>query len=249
MRKHTAAIMLFLLASVCAQHSTENISALEMRLLKAVCNEVKEGDACRIPYPYSNEFSGICCGGLCRPRTLSCDKPSEPGPSLFDAMKTAPCRNKETGEYCDIPQELKDRFGLSGVCCYGECIYWRNECYPNVSSLDSTKKTSSVAAGYGFRLLLPAVVILLLISAAAIYFSKRKKDIDYNSEISRLVKEKKRIEEMIELAKSKYHRRVLDEDSFREIVKENQKKLIEIEARINDLEERMKRLEKSTNWM
>ena len=66
---------------------------------------------------------------------------------------------------------------------------------------------------------------------------------DYELELTRLRDEKKSIEEMIKLAQVKFHKRKLDEESFREIVRDEQKKLIEVEARMQDLEERMTRLE------
>lgn len=48
------------------------------------------------------------------------------------------------------------------------------------------------------------------------------------------------IEKMVELSKQKYHRRLLDEQSFREIVKDYQKKLIELESEISKLEGKKK---------
>ncbi|MCX6695523.1 MAG: AAA family ATPase, partial [Candidatus Altiarchaeota archaeon] len=52
-----------------------------------------------------------------------------------------------------------------------------------------------------------------------------------------LLRQKAEIESMIELAKSKYHKRELDEESFREITRDDQKKLIEIESKLNKLSE------------
>ncbi len=55
-------------------------------------------------------------------------------------------------------------------------------------------------------------------------------------ELTTLKKERDRIEYMINLTKTKFHKRKLDEESFREIVRDYQKKLIEIETRIKELE-------------
>ena len=55
---------------------------------------------------------------------------------------------------------------------------------------------------------------------------------------------KKRIEYLIKLAESKYHRRKLDEESFREIVRDQQKKLMEIEAKISEIGDEIKELAK-----
>lgn len=68
--------------------------------------------------------------------------------------------------------------------------------------------------------------------------------VDYEMEIVQLQNRKKELEEMIKIATHKFHRRKLDDQSFREIVRDQQGKLIEIEAKINDIEERMSKLEK-----
>jgi hypothetical protein len=54
-------------------------------------------------------------------------------------------------------------------------------------------------------------------------------------DLNDLVKEKAEIESEIELTKTKYHKRLIDEESFREIVRDQQKKLIEIETRIKSI--------------
>ncbi len=68
-------------------------------------------------------------------------------------------------------------------------------------------------------------------------------DVSEATELSKLQDERKTLEEMIILAKKKYHKRKLDEESFREIVKDPQKKLIEIETKINQIEARVQKLE------
>ncbi|MFH0861351.1 MAG: hypothetical protein V1921_09135 [Candidatus Altiarchaeota archaeon] len=57
-----------------------------------------------------------------------------------------------------------------------------------------------------------------------------------STHLTELRNKRKEIENMIELSKQKYHRRLLDEQSFREIVKDYQKKLIELESEISQLE-------------
>ncbi|MBM3309447.1 MAG: hypothetical protein FJY77_04255 [Candidatus Altiarchaeales archaeon] len=54
-------------------------------------------------------------------------------------------------------------------------------------------------------------------------------------ELEELQNKKKDLEGMIELTKRKYHQRELDEKSFSDIIKDQQKQIIEIEARINKL--------------
>jgi len=59
-------------------------------------------------------------------------------------------------------------------------------------------------------------------------------------ELERLKKEKYDIEYRIGLSKSQFHQRKLDEESFREIVRDYQKRLIDIESRIKNLEWELK---------
>ncbi|OYT53386.1 MAG: hypothetical protein B6U72_05990 [Candidatus Altiarchaeales archaeon ex4484_2] len=54
-------------------------------------------------------------------------------------------------------------------------------------------------------------------------------------EVSTLEKKRDRIELMIKMAQLKFHKRKLDDESFREIVRDKQKDLIEIEARLSEL--------------
>jgi len=54
----------------------------------------------------------------------------------------------------------------------------------------------------------------------------------------------KKIEEIIKIAKIKYYKRKLDEESYRKIVGENQQKLIEIETDMRELERRVEKIEK-----
>lgn len=57
-----------------------------------------------------------------------------------------------------------------------------------------------------------------------------------DDELTALMKERDKLEYMINMCRLKYHKRALDEESFREIVRDYQKRLIEIEARIKELE-------------
>lgn len=112
---------------------------------------------------------------------------------------------------------------------------------------DKTRAENTQGSDWGQLLLLAGIVIACLLAAVlVVYLATRRRGTPIEGEelqIQNLLKEKKTVEEMIELAKAKYHKRTLDEDSFKEIVKENQKKLIEIETRIGDLEARTKKLE------
>lgn len=55
-------------------------------------------------------------------------------------------------------------------------------------------------------------------------------------ELSNLKKEKKQLEYMINLTRTKYHERSINEESYREIIRDYQEKLIEVEAKIAAME-------------
>ncbi len=57
-------------------------------------------------------------------------------------------------------------------------------------------------------------------------------------ELTALEKKRDRINLMVKMAQLKFHKRQLDEESFREIIRDKQKELIEIEARISELKEK-----------
>ncbi len=60
-------------------------------------------------------------------------------------------------------------------------------------------------------------------------------------EVSTLEKKRDRIELMIKMAQLKFHKRQIDDESFREIVRDKQKDLIEIEARLSELKKQKKK--------
>jgi hypothetical protein len=71
----------------------------------------------------------------------------------------------------------------------------------------------------------------------------QKKSYSVDNELIELQKKKDEIEEIIRIAKVKYYKRKLDEDSYKGIVKDNQEKLIQVEAKIGKIENRISRLE------
>ncbi|MBN2250862.1 MAG: hypothetical protein JW724_02155 [Candidatus Altiarchaeota archaeon] len=58
-------------------------------------------------------------------------------------------------------------------------------------------------------------------------------------ELTELQNQKQHIEELIKRTKVKYHKREIDEESFREIVKDYQKQLMEINVKIWELEKNL----------
>ena len=131
-----------------------------------------------------------------------------------------------------------------------------------MSTSESVDSINFKMKDIGFRVVvIVAVVILLIILIDQIYLRKRReiKELDKErqkleekmgtsgeapdlrftgreGELMGLKKEKTQFEYMINLTNIKYHTRKLDEESFREIVRDYQKKLIEIEIKIKELE-------------
>jgi len=62
-----------------------------------------------------------------------------------------------------------------------------------------------------------------------------KKIEEESNELKNLQEERAKVEELIRNTKSKYHKREIDEESFREIVKDYQKELMEITLKIDRL--------------
>ncbi len=117
------------------------------------------------------------------------------------------------------------------------------------AGLQPSKKTAGV-------FLFPGLMLVIVLTAVVVFLWRRRKShkkthskgagAGVDVELLKLQDEKKSIEEMIRIAKKKYHNRMLDEESFREIVRDHQKKLIEIEARINQIERRVQVLEEKS---
>lgn len=122
--------------------------------------------------------------------------------------------------------------------------------YPKVAIDRTGGSSGDSAVGKGLALLAILGIVALVIGATAILYIKHKGGASAqsihmgdDSELKRLQREKEEIEEMIRIAKVKFYKRKLDEESYKSIVKDNQEKLIKIEAEINGLERRVKKLE------
>jgi hypothetical protein len=101
--------------------------------------------------------------------------------------------------------------------------------------------TVVVQAAGGLRQYLPlaiaAAVLVAVVAAFTVFLIRSKKTItpgkpESGKSVEELLREKEEVEKMLAIAKAKYHRRELDEESFREIVRDNQKRIIEIELKI-----------------
>ena len=165
----------------------------------------------------------------------------------------------------DIPPERGyDIYARVGEMPTMQSVYVSPGQIQTVNFKISVKKVTNeqFTEDIGFRVVvIVAVVILLIILIDQIYLRKRReiKELDKErqkleekmgtsgeapdlrftgreGELMGLKKEKTQFEYMINLTNIKYHTRKLDEESFREIVRDYQKKLIEIEIKIKELE-------------
>jgi uncharacterized membrane protein len=92
--------------------------------------------------------------------------------------------------------------------------------------------SSSVVEKYGFGIVVVVAVLILLIILIDQLILRRPK----TPGLKELRRERDHLQEMIDLAKNKYHKREIDEESFREIIKDKQERLIELESKIRELE-------------
>ncbi len=86
---------------------------------------------------------------------------------------------------------------------------------------------------YGIGIVI-AVALLVVILIVYDQVSSRKKS--RGPDLGELRRERDQLREMVNMAKAKYHRREIDEESFREITRDQQERLIELESRIKVLE-------------
>ena len=103
-------------------------------------------------------------------------------------------------------------------------------------------------ADLGLVFILALVIVIVIIVILAYFLTKKKTPPvvaapPQDDELTSLHKQRVEVEERIKIAKVKYYKRKLDEDSYKEIVKDNQEKLIEIEAKIGELQKRLTKLE------
>ncbi len=105
-----------------------NLPAVESELMKYFCKDVRNNKECNIPSQWAEDFWGVCCGGLCNSFTKDCRHSVNSEVSLLDVMVKLPCKDAGTGDRCDIPDELSEKYNLWGICCYNKCNYWEEEC-------------------------------------------------------------------------------------------------------------------------
>jgi 5-hydroxyisourate hydrolase-like protein (transthyretin family) len=155
------------------------------------------------------------------------------------------------GQYYDIYVRLGDPNPYQRT----QSVVQKNGVYTiNFNVHTETNYSERVVERYGFWIVVVvAAIILLVILFDQLFFRRRrvvkaledeqvklKKRLEETTEepkdeLARLEKERDKMYYMINLSKIKFHKRELDEESFREIVRDYEKKLIEIEARIEEL--------------
>jgi len=101
----------------------------------------------------------------------------------------------------------------------------------NFNIASESAYSSPVVEKYGFAVVVVvAFIILAVIFADQLFFRRARKP-----KLGDLERQRDQIRERIELTRAKYHHREMDEQSFREITKSQQEKLIEIESNIREL--------------
>jgi len=87
-----------------------------------------------------------------------------------------------------------------------------------------------------YLILAAAIIGVAVVAFIIVLLIRSKKKVTLEDEkpktVEELQQQKDEIENMMSIAKAKYHRRELDEESFREIIRDNQKKVIELELKI-----------------
>jgi len=255
--------------SNCYQIPPEDQEPAVNIIKKLLCFNRKENEVCVLTDKKTGKnLEGKCCDGMCYFTLNSCDElitgreplnmssPREPTPEamevsvdeLKEKIKILSCLGIPDNSKCEIPENLAREYNLWGVCCDEKCCFRVDVCTDKpTDDKDDNGAAFLILLLFGLIVFLVFIVFLLLIYR----FIRKKKtpkpeitpSSDYQLELIRLNDEKKSIEEMIKLAQFKFHKRKLDEESFREIVRDQQKKLIEIEANIKDIERRITKIE------
>ncbi len=243
----------------CDEKEPPNIVSLISIIRKLLCVDKRENDDCVIQREVTGEeLRGKCCGGECIFGIRNCDElkagePTAKGPEmetddLLKSLETLSCLGIPDGDRCQIPEHIAKEFNLFGVCCDEKCSFRTTTCSPNIIKEDESESMKNLLQIALVALIAVIAFILLIL----LVYKLLKKDKacgtppppDYSLELNRLNNEKRSLEEMIKLAHIKFNKRKLDGESFREIVRDHQKKLIEIETQINNLGKRVDEIEK-----
>ncbi len=243
----------------CDEEEPPKIVSIVDILKKLLCVDKRENDDCVIQREVTGEeLKGKCCGGECLFGIRNCDElkagePTARGPEvetddLLKNLETLSCLGIPDGGRCQIPEHITKEFNLFGVCCDEKCSFRTTQCSPNIIKEDKPDPMKNLLQIALVAFIAVIAFILLILLVYKLLKKGRAGEVppppDYELELNRLNDEKRSIEGMIKLAHIKFNKRKLDEESFREIVRDHQKKLIEIEMQINDLGKRIDKIEK-----
>lgn len=181
----------------------------------------------------------------------------EPGQKMIYARVTSPTVEANSNDrYSKVVTVLPGAAG-PGSEVGSNGIVGSGGSQPNPVIGEGGDALSGGAKGGLSRLQVIAVilVIIIIIIIAVVYLIRRKNapvpqgpqmvlTDTVEIELDSLRKEKEELEEAINIAKIKFYKRQMDEDSYKEIVKDHQEKLTRIEARMAGIEKRVTRLEK-----
>lgn len=101
----------------------------------------------------------------------------------------------------------------------------------NVAVESSYQNTIIDKYGIGIVIAVAVLVVLLIVYDQLSSRAKSK-----GPGLDEMRRERDQLQEMVNMAKAKYHRREIDEESFREITRDQQERLIELESKIKVLE-------------
>ena len=102
----------------------------------------------------------------------------------------------------------------------------------NFNIVTESSYSDSVVEKYGFGI----VVAVALLVLAIIVFDKLLSRRTHEPSVDEMKRERDEIKGMLDVAREKYHRREIDEESFREITRDEQQRLIQLEAKISKKE-------------
>ena len=181
----------------------------------------------------SHTFSGQLGLGILGSFTLKVDVDRGSGNfpgrnNLIDELNDSETRNfAATSVYVRPLGDVLRTVCGNGICEGGEDGVCQKDC----------AKSAVVGGGVPWYLVLLALAVPIVgIFIVAVFLIRSRKKVTVGggeeNSIEALEKEKVELENMLAIAKAKYHKRELDEESFREIVRDNQKRIIELELKI-----------------
>jgi hypothetical protein len=208
MREYAAPLLVLLLAASCAAQE-------QYATLQGYVKDSKTGRSLadvRVDVYRSDDHGNV----------LTSAKTDERG---FYSMQAPP------GAYYDVYLRMGD---VNPNQRTGEPAAARGVYTLNFNIASESNYQQSIVEGYGPQLAAAAGALILLAIVADQILSRRRRPREPGAED--LKRQRQQIEEMMALAKGKFHRREIDEESYREITRNQQERLLELETRLKGLE-------------